>query len=139
MNRPIRYTDNHYAFGQPTEADLATLANAGVKTVINLRATDEPVDFNEADAVEKLGMHYVNIPITGPGDLDQARITRFGEALDSARAQGGVLIHCASANRVGAMVALDAAFNRGASAEDALALGRSAGLAGLEAAVAAML
>ena len=139
MDRPMCYSDNHYAYGQPTEADLAALAKTGVSTIINLRAADEPVDYDEAAVASQHGMRYVHLPITGPGDLDRARISQFGAALDAARDHGGVLIHCATANRVGAMVALDAAFNRGASPTEALALGRSAGLAGLDAAVAAML
>jgi hypothetical protein len=45
------------------------------------------------------------------------------------------LVHCGSSNRVGALLALRAAWLKGATLEAALAAGRSAGLTGLESAV----
>ena len=56
-------------------------------------------------------------------------------ASSAARACGPVLIHCASGNRVGAMVALDEALNHGCDLDSALDQGRRAGLQGLEPAV----
>ena len=135
MTAPTRFADDHYAAGQPTPAHLAELARQGVRTVINLRGTDEPVDFDEAAEAARLGLRYVTLPITGPGDLDRDRVQAFGRALDEARREGGVLIHCASSNRVGAMVALDEAINRGCALSEALERGRSAGLKTLEPAV----
>ncbi len=135
MTQPVRYAHDHYASGQPTRAQLEDLAARGVKTVINLRGSDEPTEFDEAAEVQKLGMRYQALPITGAVDLDRDRVHRFGALLDQAQLEGAVLIHCASANRVGAMVALDQMFNRGAGRSDAVALGRAAGLEGLEPAV----
>lgn len=43
-----------------------------------------------------------------------------------------VLTHCAGGNRVGALVALQAAWHQGLPPEQAIALGQRAGLAGLE-------
>ncbi|MFC5577936.1 hypothetical protein ACFPOA_07935 [Lysobacter niabensis] len=43
-----------------------------------------------------------------------------------------VLVHCASGNRVGAIVALRAAWMEGRSTEDAIAIGKTWGLKGLE-------
>jgi hypothetical protein len=43
-----------------------------------------------------------------------------------------VLLHCASANRVGALLALREAWHRGAEPQAALAVGIEAGLTGLE-------
>ena len=139
MNTLQPYADKHFAHGQPTLAQVAALAEEGVRTVINLRAPEEPVDFEEAAEVAALGLHYIALPIAGAADLDAARVRQFGTALDEARRQGGVLIHCASGNRVGALVALDEAFNRGASLQDALAQGRAAGLTVLEPVVTALI
>lgn len=138
MNAPTCFADGHFACGQPTPAQLEELSRNGVQTVINLRAPEEPVEFDEAAEAARLGMRYVSIPIRGPDDLDLARVREFGHALDDARRGGGVLIHCASANRVGALVALDEAINRSQPLPAALAKGRAAGLTALEPAVVAL-
>ena len=132
MNAPFPFADGHYAGGQPTPAQLAGLAREGVRTVINLRAPSEPVEYDEAAEAARLGLHYLSLPITGAADLDRERVRQFGHALDEARREGGVLIHCASSNRVGAMVALDEVLNRGCALDTALERGRDAGLKALE-------
>lgn len=138
MTEPIRFAEGHYSGGQPDPEHLAELAREGVSTVINLRTSDELVDNDEAAQAGRLGLFYVCIPIAGADDLDPERVRRFGQALDDARREGGVLIHCASSNRVGAMVALDELLNRGSSLDVALERGRNAGLKSLESAVVAL-
>lgn len=135
MSIPKPFERDLYAGGQPTAEDLSGFAAQGVRTVISLRAPAETVDFDEAQEAQRLGLRYLQIPITGAADLDRSHVVQFGRALDTARAEGGVLIHCGSSNRVGAMIALDAALNRGQSLHAALARGRAAGLASLEPAV----
>lgn len=135
MSQPKCYADDHYSAGQPTPEQLAALAREGVRTVINLRAPDEAVDYDEAAEAERLGLRYVALPVRGADDLDRERVREFGRELDAARSRGPVLIHCASGNRVGAMVALDEALNRGCDLDSALDQGRRAGLQGLEPAV----
>jgi uncharacterized protein (TIGR01244 family) len=121
MTAPTRFAEDHYASGQPTVAHLAELAREGVRTVINLRTPDEPMEYDEAAEATRLGgLQYIALPIAGAADLDRERVRQFGLLLDAARREGGVLIHCASSNRVGAMVALDEAFNRGGSLQAAL-------------------
>lgn len=135
MTSPNCYSPGRYASGAPSPADLAALAEAGVRTVISLRTAIEAPDDPTSEITAALGMRYVRLPIAGPADLDEPTIRRFGELLDDACAKGGVLVHCATANRVGALVALDAALNNGLAPDAALALGRTAGLTGLEPAV----
>jgi uncharacterized protein (TIGR01244 family) len=118
--------------GQPSPAQLASLAAEGVRTVINLRAPTEQVEFDEAREAKSLGLHYVSIPIAGPQDVGEETVARFSQELGKARHAGDVLIHCGSANRVGAMLALDQALTQNQSLADALALGRAAGLTTLE-------
>lgn len=139
MTSPIPFDEAHYAGGQPTREELARLAREGVRTVINLRAPGETADYDEPAEAERLGMRYASLPIAGAGDLDRERVQRFGRMLDEARREGGVLIHCASSNRVGAMVALDEALNRGRPLATALERGRAAGLAALEPAVVGLI
>lgn len=138
MTVPTRFAADHYASGQPTAAHLAELAREGVRTVINLRAPHEPAEYDEAAEATRLGLQYITLPIAGAADLDREHVRQFGLLLDAARRKGAVLIHCASSNRVGAMVALDEALNRGGSLQAALAHGRAAGLASLEQAVVAL-
>lgn len=133
------YESGLYGAGQPSAADLASLTRDGVRTIINLRGPDEATPFDEAEEAARLGLRYVSIPVSGGADLHESTIRRFSAALDEARIHGGALVHCASANRVGALVALERALMRGASATEALAVGRRAGLAGLEPAVTALL
>lgn len=132
MTGLTRFAEGSYASGQPAPADLADLARTGVRTVINLRTPGEAVEYDEPGEVAKLGLRYVALPTAGAADLDVERVEAFGRAMDEALQQGGVLVHCASSNRVGALVALDHALNRGGALSDALALGRAAGLTSLE-------
>lgn len=124
-----------YTAGQPAPDELALLVGRGVRTVINLRAPTEAIPFNEAHEAERLGLRYVNIPVTGAQDLTPETIRRFSDELAVARGQGAVLVHCGTANRVGALLALDQGMTQRVSREDALAFGRRAGLSGLEPAV----
>lgn len=138
MTAPWTYEEDHYAGGQPSPEQLAELARAGVRTVVNLRGPAEAAGYDEAAEAARLGLRYVPMPVTGAADLDRERVREFGRVLDQARRAGGVLIHCASANRVGAMVALDEALNRGRPLAEALERGRAAGLTALEPAVVAL-
>jgi protein tyrosine phosphatase (PTP) superfamily phosphohydrolase (DUF442 family) len=77
-------------------------------------------------------MTYVNLPIDGATDVTYANASALDELL--ANAEGPVLLHCASSNRVGALLALRAK-QRGADNASALELGVAGGLGGLEATV----
>lgn len=127
--------DDLYSAGQPTEAELTALARKGVRTIINLRHPSEATDFDEAAAVAAAGMRYVAVPVAGSQDLTPQTVARFGRELAKAQACGPVLLHCASSNRVGALIALEQAWVQGRSSDVALAAGRAAGLIGLEPAV----
>jgi uncharacterized protein (TIGR01244 family) len=121
-----------YTAGQPTCEQLAALKRKGVRTVINLRAASEPNEFDERLQTERLGMAYVSLPVAGAQDVHRDAVASFSRELDRARGKGAVLVHCASSNRVGAMLALDRGLTHGASREESLFLGRAAGLDSLE-------
>lgn len=139
MTRILPVFDDVYSAGQPTEAELAALARKGMRTIINLRLPTESTDFDEANVVATLGMRYANLPVSGAQDLTQETIANFSRELTDARSRGPVLVHCGSANRVGAVIALEQAWVQRQSAEAALAAGRAAGLVGLEPAVIELL
>lgn len=117
--------------GQPSAADLRRAAEIGVSTVINLRGEGEELPFDEAALAEELGLRYVTIPVSGPDDVTAEAARTLSAALDQAGDEP-VLLHCASGNRVGALLALEAFHVDGASADDALELGLRSGLTSLE-------
>lgn len=128
-----------YSAGQPSPEQLERLAREGVRSVINLRAAGEPDQYDERAEAERLGLRYASIPVAGAQDLTPETVQRFTDELAEAQRAGPVLIHCASANRVGAMVALEQGWHRGAATEAALERGRAAGLTGLEPVVSDLL
>ena len=87
--------------GQPDRSDVARLAEAGYKVVIDLRAPGEPRGFDEAAEIQAAGMEYINLPVSGP-PADET-FEHFREILrDSGNRPA--LVHCGSANRVGALM-----------------------------------
>jgi uncharacterized protein (TIGR01244 family) len=116
--------------GAVTAGDVAAIRAAGIRAVVDLRTEDETPDFDEAAVVTSAGMEYVSLPIHGADGLSRDNVAAFDAALRDAPRP--VLVHCASGNRVGAMAALRAAWFGGASADEALAIGRAWGLKGLE-------
>ena len=111
--------------GQPDEAALKAFSENGYEAVIDLRGANESRGLDEQAVVEKLGMSYVALPVSKAADMSFEKARELDEIIKSF--EGPVLVHCGSGNRVGALLALRASA-QGASDEEALELGRSAGL-----------
>lgn len=113
--------------GQPTADAFRTAQKRGIKVVVNLRSDQETMalEFDEPALVRALGMEYVAIPIT-PDTFSTADADRLKDEL--LKTAGPVLIHCGSSNRVGALWAMYLRRHRGVAVDDALELGRQAGL-----------
>jgi uncharacterized protein (TIGR01244 family) len=111
--------------GQPTPEALRSLKEKGFKTVINLRMDTEPGVKEEEAAVKEQGLNYVWVPFTA-ATFSQEKVDQVRHALEDPRS-GAVLLHCASANRVGAVWTVIEA-QRGKSYEEALAAGKAIGL-----------
>ncbi|MCL7715516.1 beta-lactamase hydrolase domain-containing protein [Stenotrophomonas mori] len=126
-----------FTAGQPSAQQLHDAAQSGITTVIDLRMPQEDRGYDEAAAAEQLGLRYVRLPIGGADDLTEAN----ARALDRILKQDGgrTLLHCASGNRAGALLALLRARLEGVAPDAALQLGRDAGLTSLEPAVRAAL
>ncbi len=120
--------------GQPSVEQLDTAAQAGYRTIVNLRAPGEQGSWDEAMKAAELGLRYVAIPIGGADGLSAENARKLAEIVDDPSALPA-MVHCASGNRVGALFALKALHVDGADAENALTIGREAGLTKLEAAV----
>jgi len=87
--------DEHvYRGAQPSGPGWKTLADLGVKTVIDLRRDGELGGHStkaEAQAVEAAGMRYVNIPLGGMSAPSSAAIVKILAAFDS---KDPVFVHC---------------------------------------------
>ena len=131
-------TPQHFTAGQPTPDQLAAFADYGVVHVIDLRPPEEGEARNNAADVTRAGMAYYHIPIAGSADLTREHV----EVLDAILERVGddaVLMHCASSNRVGALMALRAAWLENDDTEAAIAKGKAYGLTSLESSVRAAL
>lgn len=116
--------------GQPTPEQFKELADAGYIAIINLRPDAELQGRDEEAEVQALDMRYVHIPVGGPDDVTEENAQRLHDALDSH--DGPVVVHCASSNRVGALFALRAGLLLDVDANEAIELGRQAGMTSLE-------
>lgn len=119
-----------FTAGQPSETDISAAAEQGTRSIVNLCAEGE-AGFDEAAEVEDHGMRYFHIPVCGPGDVCEDKARELDKLLEDESLRP-MIVHCGSANRVGALFALREFHCKDASADAAIAAGREAGLAGLE-------
>ena len=129
---------NLYSAGQPAESDWRGIAARGVTTVVNLRPVDEMQGRDEASEVRAAGMGYIEIPVADGASITPENARKLGEAISSANG-APVLVHCASANRAGGLLALMAATQEGMDDAAALEFGRKAGMKSTEARVRELL
>lgn len=129
-NDQVQPVDGITAAGQPDAQAFEAFAHSGYKAVIDMRGADEDRGLkDEAALVKGLGLDYVAFPITDEKQINFETAEELDTLLD--QYDGPVLIHCASSNRVGSLLALRASLN-GASDEEALDYGRRAGMTRLE-------
>ena len=107
-----------YSAGQPDRQHWAALAAAGLRGVLNLRPLAEQPGRDEAAEVAAAGLAYASLPIAGAGALDRESAAALDRALRQLPTP--LLVHCASGNRVGALVALREAWFAGADPQTLL-------------------
>ena len=112
--------------GQPEEEHLRRLAEAGYKTVVDLRASEEDRGFDEPEVVRQAGMEYVNIPV-GHETIEDETFERFRQLMKDPERRP-VLVHCSSANRVGALLIPYLVLDEGKSAGEAEEMASEVGL-----------
>ena len=103
---------------------LDHLKTKGFKTVVDLR-TEAEGTAAEKQAVEAQGLRYVSVPISA-ATFSAADVAAVAKVLNDPAA-APVLLHCASANRVGAVWAV-LQVQQGRSLEEAEAAGQEIGL-----------
>ena len=97
--------DNLGTAGQPTEAQLRSVREAGFEAVVNLALpTSDNALANEGSIVTGLGMSYVHIPVNfkAPTTKDFDAFSRVMQAF----ADRPIFVHCAANMRVSAFVFL---------------------------------
>ena len=100
-----RLTDLIATAGQPSEEELATVAQAGFEAVVNLALHDAEYSLSdERRTVESLGMRYIHIPVAWERPL-RADLERFFEVMDELAGKA-VFVHCAANKRVSVFMAL---------------------------------
>ena len=119
-----------YFAGALTADDLKLLRDRGVKTIVNLRTAPE-FDWDEAGEIERLGMRYVYTPFRSAEELTPAMFDRWMTVLREPT-ERPIMIHCASANRVGPVWYAYRVLEGGLSPEAALAEAKTIGLRNLE-------
>jgi protein tyrosine phosphatase (PTP) superfamily phosphohydrolase (DUF442 family) len=112
--------------GQPEQEHLERLAEAGYRTVLDVRTLEEDPGFDEAETVRNAGMDYVKIPL----EVKPEAFT--DEVFDRARQQLAdpgrrpILVHCASAVRVAPLL-IPYLMEEGRSADEAVEIASRVG------------
>jgi uncharacterized protein (TIGR01244 family) len=114
----LKLNDEIATAGQPTEAQIVEIAQAGYQVVLNLGLTGtEYALADEQHSVESLGMQYVHLPVRWEnptlGDL------RAFCQLMQAHQGKKLFIHCAANMRVSAFMALYRTLCLGWAADEA--------------------
>ena len=111
---------------QPNPSDFEQAKDGGIKTVINLRHDGENTDFDEGEVVKGLGLNYVHLPWKAPEEMTDDLLDRSRDLLKTSKKP--ILLHCASANRVGAIWLVHRVLDGGITFEEALAEAKTVGL-----------
>jgi protein tyrosine phosphatase (PTP) superfamily phosphohydrolase (DUF442 family) len=112
--------------GQPGVSDLQALAEAGFRTILDLRLPEEPRGFDEPAVARAAGLRYRAVPIGHDGVPDSTFDTFRALMADSASRP--VMVHCASGNRVGPVMMAWLVLDRGWDEARALAVAKQGGL-----------
>jgi protein tyrosine phosphatase (PTP) superfamily phosphohydrolase (DUF442 family) len=114
----VQAGDNAFAGGQPSQVDLAVM--------------------KDGEVVEALGMSYHQLEVAGADDLSVANAKQLG-ALINGFGSEPYFVHCASGNRVGALIAINKAIANGKDVDQAVEIGKQWGLTSLESTVRTVL
>ncbi len=119
-----KWNDKISVGGELEAEDAQQLHDEGVRTVIDLRTTDE-IDLLEKEWVEGVGLDYESLP-TAPTLLDDVAVARFIQEVDSSN--GPVYIHCKAGGRAGIMALLHDAVTHGWTIEKTMQIAEEKGV-----------
>ena len=127
--RQVKPVDGVTTAGQPDAEAFKVFAEAGYVAVIDIRTAGEDRGIDEAAVVQGLGMDYLQMPVGGRDGITFENAEKLEQLIGLY--DEPVLVHCGSANRVGALFALNV-YRETGDVNKALEAGRAAGLTGLE-------
>lgn len=138
IESPKQVSDKLWVMGTPSNGQLSEFADKGGELVINLLSQIEMEGSEEAAVVTRNGMAYYHVPVNGADGvtLENARMV---DRILLKNSDKKAMVHCASSNRVGALMALRAGWLDGMPVEKALEIGREHGMTSLEGKVKSML
>jgi protein tyrosine phosphatase (PTP) superfamily phosphohydrolase (DUF442 family) len=119
-----RHTPTIATSGSLADGAVMELKGHGFRSVLDLRTRPEGVD-TESGLVRRAQMTYLNLPV-GKNWPDDELFRRFGQFVEN-QDNHPILIHCASANRVG-MIWAAYRLQQGADYDTALTEGRTIGM-----------
>lgn len=126
MDTVRKINDELAIAGQVRLEQLPEIAQAGFKSVLNLRSPDEAGFLNnEQQQAEVLGLSYINIPVEPEGINDESVTQLFNQINKLPKP---VLVHCDSAMRAAAIVLLHIAVRQGATLKQAFNQAEKLGL-----------
>jgi len=127
--RQVKPVDGVTTAGQPDAEALKVFAEAGYVAVIDIRTAGEDRGLDEAAVVQGLGMDYLQMPVGGRDGITFENAEKLEQLIGLY--DEPVLVHCGSANRVGALFALNV-YRETGDVNKAMEAGRAAGLTGLD-------
>lgn len=119
-----------YLAGQPGQDDNRPIVDRGIKRIISLR-TEGEIDWDEKAAMEQAGLEYVAIPFRSTDSLTDDVFDQVRKRLRDAH-DGPTLLHCGSANRVGAVWLVHRVLDQGIPWDQASEEAKSIGLKNTE-------
>jgi len=126
-----KVNDHIFRGAQPSEEGFKSLANLGVKTVINLREGSENAS-SEKGLVEAAGMRYVSVPMKGFSAPTDEQVWRVLSELETSP-NWPVFVHCRrGADRTGTVIACYRIAHESWSNDKALAEAREHGMSRFE-------
>ncbi len=129
MKNEIKIDENITSARQPTEDEIKKLPQRGFKSVINVRTSgeeDQPLTPEaEGELVRKLGMQYLNIPVSNKDLPKKEQIEQFRKALEGMPKP--IYAHCHRGKRSGAFIMIDQALKQGMTGDEALQKAMSMG------------
>ncbi|MEM9348607.1 MAG: sulfur transferase domain-containing protein [Planctomycetota bacterium] len=115
-----------YVAGGVTPSDYPLLKELGIKTILNLRESEETPGVESAKLAKANGILHVRIPWKGPDQLTDDRLDAMRRVLREA--ERPLLFHCGSANRVSAGWLAYRVLDEGVDLEAAVAEAKTFGL-----------
>jgi protein tyrosine phosphatase (PTP) superfamily phosphohydrolase (DUF442 family) len=116
--------------GQPSAGDLQQFGAAGGGILLDLRDPMEPRPIDEPALASRLGLEYVNVPVSG-STLNDDTLERVLAVLRGA-GDRTVFVHCGSGNRVGGALLPFLMLDHGLAEEDAVGQAMRVGLRSAE-------